>query len=177
MTTLRKDPVYELCKYLWDELVDSQVLERSDYEIGGIQYRPIFPVQEPPALQAGGRVEPFTDFHGEPWIEYDVALPEYGSSMFWECQEQVLFTIRARDYMDTREVQMAIYDIMHRLDKSAADLNRYLGNTSPFRYHWVNVIDSPPPDPKDSPDDPAKSFIMIEYQYSRWIRSDGRFAS
>lgn len=177
MSILRKDPVYEINKYLWNELVDSEILELTDYQIGGIQYRPIFPVQEPPALQSGTAIEPFTDFHGEPWIVYDVALPEYGSVSFWECQEQILYTIKARDYMDTREVQMGIYDIFHRLDQSATDLNRYLGPSSAFRYHWVNVIDSPPPDPKDSPDDPAQSFIMVEYQYSRWIRNDGRFAS
>jgi hypothetical protein len=174
---LLKDPVIDINKYLLAELYASGALEESDYLVDSIQWKPIFPVQEPPEFSVSNPINPKTGFHGEPFLVYDVAIPMYGTDQFWNCEEQVLYSIYARDYRDARRTQLAVYDIFHRQDLSARDVNEFLGSDSPYRFHWVNVVDSPPPDPKDSPDDFSETFIMIEYEYSRWIGPDGRFAS
>jgi hypothetical protein len=98
---LLKDPVIDINKYLLAELYTSGALEESDYLVDSIQWKPIFPVQEPPEFSVSNPINPKTGFHGEPFLVYDVAIPIVKNSFFTVFMRETIVMLAGHNWLST----------------------------------------------------------------------------
>jgi hypothetical protein len=162
------DSMFELRKYLWQQLLSNNIFDDSEYYSDnlGESINPIIPVQQ--------SAEMSQFLSGKKHIVYDKIGISYDE--IWAiCTEQVLFTIYSTEIMDIVEIKNFMVDLFRRMDESAQDVNRWSGLSDKFKFHSIYISDMSPTAPSEQMKGFLSSDIVLEVKYSRMIGPNGRF--
>jgi hypothetical protein len=167
MTDYKLDAMYEIRKHLWNELVDKNIFEPSEYYSDNIgqELIPILPVQQQPELNQF--------LSGKKHIVFDKIGSSY-NNLWTICDEKIMFTIYAIDIDDITEIRNLIIDVFRRMDDSAKDMNLAMPS-SKFKYHNILILDISPTAPSMELQGFLSADIVIEVKYSRITDPAGRF--
>jgi hypothetical protein len=137
------DAMFELRKFMWDRLVESNVFDPDDYytDSMGETFIPILPVQQSAELNQF--------LSGKKHIVYDKIGMSYQDNWLL-CCEQILFTIYSTDVGEINAIRNFMTDEFRRMDDSAKDINRSgeisLNN---FKFHTIFIADISPTAPSE----------------------------
>jgi hypothetical protein len=161
------DAMFELRKFLWEELKLAGIFKSKDYYSDNINSEiiPIIPVQQVP------EIDQF--LNGKKHIVYDKIGMSFEDIWLIAC-EKVLFTIYSTDIMDVYEIRNLIMDLFRRMDDSAKDLNKSR-QTNKIIFHSVHVVETSPIEPSMELKGLMSTDIILEVKYSRTTDSRGRF--
>jgi len=161
------DAMFELRKFLWQELKNSKIFKASDYYSEGSDSEiiPIIPVQQSPEMDQF--------LNGKKHIVYDKIGISY-EDIWLICCEKILFTIYSSDVTDIYEIRNLIIDLFRRMDDSAKDAN-LAKTTSKLIFHSINVVETSPIDPSMELQGYMSSDVILEVKYSRTTGPNGRF--
>ena len=161
------DAMFELRKFLWEELKLAGIFKSKDYYSDNINSEiiPIIPVQQVP------EIDQF--LNGKKHIVYDKIGMSFEDIWLIAC-EKVLFTIYSTDIMDVYEIRNLIMDLFRRMDDSAKDLNKSR-QTNKIIFHSVHVVETSPIEPSMELQGFMSADVILEVKYSRTTDSKGRF--
>jgi hypothetical protein len=167
MTNYKIDSMYEIRKYLWKELVDSNIFDPNDYYSDNIgqEIIPIIPVQQQAELNQF--------LSGKKHIVYDKIGLTYEEIWLLSC-EKLLFTIYATDVSDINEIRNLMMDVFRRMDNSARDINKSK-TESKLIFHNTLILEASPTSPSEEIQGFFSADVIIEVKYSRITGPDGRF--
>lgn len=162
------DSVYELRKFLWQNLVTLDIFNEDDYYSDNIgdTLIPILPVQQSPEMNQF--------LSGKKHIIYDKIGISY-DDMWQICTEQVLFTIYALSFDEINEIRNVMIDLFRRMDDTATDINRWAGISSKFKFFSIYISDMSPTSPSDEMQGFLAADVVLEIKYARGIGTNGRF--
>ena len=167
MTNYSIDPIYEIRKHLWTEIVDNEILDPSDYYIDnlGSEVIPILPVQQ---------IAEMNQFlSGKTHIVYDKISTSYEDN-WMICTEKMLFSIYSIDYSEINTIRNLMIDVFRRMDDSARDLNASK-TTDKIIFHSTYIAEITPTDPSTELQGFLSSDVVLEVKYSRTTGQLGRF--
>lgn len=167
MTNYSIDPIYEIRKHLWAEIVDNEILDPSNYYIDNIgsEVIPILPVQQ---------VAEMNQFlSGKTHIVYDKISTSYEDN-WMICTEKMLFSIYSTDYSEINTIRNLMIDVFRRMDDSARDLNASK-TTDKIIFHSTYIAEITPTDPSTELQGFLSSDVVLEVKYSRTTGQLGRF--
>lgn len=161
------DAMFELRKFLWEELKLAGIFKSKDYYSDNINSEivPIIPVQQVP------EIDQF--LNGKKHIVYDKIGMSFEDIWLIAC-EKVLFTIYSTDITDVYEIRNLIMDLFRRMDDSAKDLNNSR-QTDKIIFHSVHVVETSPIEPSMELKGFMSTDVILEVKYSRTTGPDGRF--
>ena len=167
MANYKIDAVFEMRKYLWDALAAEGIFVERDYYSDNIGENvvPIVPVQQSPEMNQF--------LSGKKHIVYDKIGMSY-DDLWLVCNEQVLFTIYATEYIEVNEIKNFMIDMFRRMDETAKDLNRG-GINQKFKFHSIYISDVSPTSPSEELKGFLSSDVILEVKYSRETNQAGRF--
>jgi hypothetical protein len=172
MTTYTQSAFYKVRKWMIQELYDNGILNPSNYT----QSSPIVPIQQVPetddnidAASAGLPVD-------APFIVWDILVPGTYETDFWNCRDEVMLWIYDYDIEKLMEIKEFLYDLFHRFDLSAEDINNFEDPDSPFQYHYFDIMMGLPTDETDQVLGRYGINMVIMYEYTRPLLENGRFA-
>lgn len=154
---------YELNKWIWSKLqtFDWKTGERAfkDYTGAGGTVNLI------PMIQ-GGQVPDFTNLAGgPPFIVFNYST---GGGIHWECTyEQTAYLIWDSNSARLRAVQNYMADLLKRFEWTAAEVNDFLGTTTPFDFKYTNVTTVTSPDPALTEMGRQKGLVVVAHEYTR----------
>lgn len=160
--------ISKIRSYLWESLVDADILLESDYIADGFIQAlvPIIPTQQVPE---------FNNLIGnKTYIIYDTDITEY-YDQWWICQENAVFTIVSTDYTKITEIAQFMVDLFRRMDESATDINEWQPNISKFNFYTFTLKAASAPTPAPEEGGRQMAEIEISYKYSRNLDSAKRF--
>ena len=128
------DAMFELRKFLWNELKEAKMFEASDYysDSSDTEIIPIIPVQQSP------EIDQF--LNGKKHIVYDKIGMSFEDIWLIAC-EKVLFTIYSTDIAEVYEIRNLIMDLFRRMDESARDVNKWAKLSDKFKFHSIHIAD------------------------------------
>lgn len=162
------DVMFEIRKYLWDNLVAYNVFDPEEYysdSLGDVII-PIIPVQQSPEMNQF--------LSGKKHIVYDKVGLSYEDNWLI-CCEQLLFTIYSTDVSEISEIRNLITDLFRRMDDSARDINRSDNINDKFKFHSIFIADISPTEPSQELQGFLSADITLEVKYSRITDQAGRF--
>ena len=164
------DSMFELRKFLWNELKENNIFDPNDYYSDNINMEvvPIIPVQQQPELNQF--------LSGKKHIVYDKIGMSY-EDIWLLCCEKILFTVYSTDVSEINEIRNLMTDLFRRMDDTAEDINNFIGSNSPFIFFSVSLIDLLSPEPEREKVGWQAGQVVIRYKYGRQISSStGRFS-
>jgi len=167
MTDYKVDAIFEIRRYLWEELIKNDVFTASDYYSDNINMEiiPIIPVQQQPELNQF--------LSGKKHIVYDKVGISY-EDIWLICCEKILFTIYATDVSEINEIRNLMTDIFRRMDDSARDVNSQKISQI-FKFYSTSVVEISSTTPSAELQGFLSADVIVEVKYSRMVGSDGRF--
>ena len=167
MTDYKVDGIFEIRRYLWEELIKNDVFIASDYYSDNINMEiiPIIPVQQQPELNQF--------LSGKKHIVYDKVGISY-EDIWLICCEKILFTIYATDVSEINEIRNLMTDIFRRMDDSARDVNSQKISQI-FKFYSTSVVEISSTTPSAELQGFLSADVIVEVKYSRMVGSDGRF--
>lgn len=168
MTKYKIDSMWEVRRLLWNEMVDSGIIDVDDYYSDNISETiiPIIPIQQQPE---------FDQFlNGKKHVVYDKISQSY-SSDWWICDEKILFTIYATSVDEVNIMRNLIIDVFRRMDDSARDLNE-ASNTDKIKFFNALVLDISPTGPSEELQGFYATDVVLEIKYARITDESGRYA-
>jgi hypothetical protein len=162
------DAMFEIRKYLWDNLVSYNVFDPEEYysdSLGDVII-PIIPVQQSPEMNQF--------LSGKKHIVYDKVGLSYEDNWLI-CCEQLLFTIYSTDVSEIAEIRNLMTDLFRRMDDSARDVNRSDNINDKFKFHSIFISDISPTAPSQELQGFLSADITLEVKYSRITDQAGRF--
>lgn len=161
------DAIFELRKFLWNELKATKIFDANDYYSDNINMEiiPIIPVQQQPELNQF--------LSGKKHIVYDKIGLSYEDIWLLAC-EKVLFTVYSTDVSDLYEIRNLMTDLFRRMDESARDINKFKDEER-LKFHSIHIVETSPITPSDEIQGFLSADIILEVKYSRITGSDGRF--
>lgn len=169
MANYKLDAIFEIRKYLWDQLTTLGIFDEDDYfsdNIGNTLI-PIVPVQQLPEMNQF--------LSDRKHIVYDKIGMSY-NDLWTICTEQMMFTIYSPDIYDIYEIRNFMTDLFRRMDESAVDINRWQSVSDKFKFYSIHISDMSPIAPSDELQGMYATDVILEVKYSRHINPDGRFA-
>lgn len=162
------DSVFELRKFLWNQLVLNNIFDEDDYWSDNLNENiiPIIPVQQTPEMDQF--------LSGKKHIIYDKVGISY-DELWAICTEQILFTVYSPEIIDIVEIKNFMVDLFRRMDESAGDVNKWSGLSDKFKFHSIYVSDMSPTAPSEEMKGFMSSDIILEVKYSRVVGPNGRF--
>jgi len=162
------DSVYELRKFLWQNLVTLDVFNEDDYYSDNIgdTLIPILPVQQSPEMNQF--------LSGKKHIIYDKIGISY-DDMWQICTEQMLFTIYATNYSELIEIRNFMTDEFRRMDETAKDVNASAVTSDKFKFYSIFIADISPTAPSEELQGFMSSDVILEIKYSRATDRKGKF--
>lgn len=162
------DAMFEIRNYLWNELVNNNILDPDDYYSDnlGESISPILPVQQSPEMSQF--------LSGKTHIIYDKIGMSYEDNWLI-CCEQILFTIYSTDLMQITKIRNFMTDLFRRMDDSARDINRYSELNNKFKFHSIFIADISPTAPSEEMQGFLATDVTLEVKYSRITDNTGRF--
>ena len=161
------DAIFELRKFLWNELKATKIFDANDYYSDNINMEiiPIIPVQQQPELNQF--------LSGKKHIVYDKIGLSYEDIWLLAC-EKVLFTVYSTDVSDLYEIRNLMTDLFRRMDESARDINKFKDEER-LKFHSIHIVETSPITPSDEIQGFLSADIILEVKYSRITGPDGRF--
>ena len=162
------DAMFEIRKYLWDNLSHYNVFDPEEYysdSLGDVII-PIIPVQQSPEMNQF--------LSGKKHIVYDKVGMSYEDNWLI-CCEQILFTIYSTDVSEIAEIRNLMTDLFRRMDDSARDVNRSDNINDKFKFHSIFIADMSPTSPSEELQGFLSADITLEVKYSRITDQVGRF--
>jgi hypothetical protein len=161
------DSIFELRKFLWNELKATKIFNPNDYYSDNINMEviPIIPVQQQPELNQF--------LSGKKHIVYDKIGISY-DDIWLICTEKVLFTVYSTEVSDIYEIRNLMTDLFRRMDDSAKDVNKFKDEQR-LKFHSTHLLDISPITPSDELQGFLSADIILEVKYSRITGSNGRF--
>lgn len=116
-----------------------------------------------------------------PFIVYEnTPTGTSGNDAYWIMKESATFYIYSNNYADVLKLQTLLVDVFRRQDLTARDIN-YFSNlppaSSPIQFLCCYLSSSDSPDGAKSEDGRFVGSVSIDYDYTRSVSTDGRFAS
>ena len=167
MADYKLDAIYEIRRFLWSELVKSEIFDINEYYSDNLGHEiiPIIPVQQQPELNQF--------LSGKKHIVYDKIGMSY-DDMWLICDEKMLFTVYATDISEIVEIRNLIIDAFRRMDESAKDVNM-VKISDKFKFHNTLVLEISSTSPSEELQGFLSSDVIVEIKYSRITGPDGRF--
>ena len=168
MTSYSIDAMFELRQYLWQEIIDNNILDPDDYysdNLGKV-ISPILPVQQSPDMSHF--------LSGKTHLIYDKIGMSYEDNWLI-CCEQILFTIYSTDIIQINKVRNFMTDLFRRMDDSARDLNNYEYRDPKIKFHSIFIADISPTAPSEEMQGFFSTDVTLEVKYSRITDNTGRF--
>jgi hypothetical protein len=168
MTDYAADIMYDIRKFLWQNLTASGIFKATDYYADNINADliPILPVQQSPELSQF--------LSGKKHIVYDKVGLSHEDNWVITC-EQVAFTIYTTDYAEINQIRNLMTDLFRRMDESATDMNRWTGISNKFKIYSIFIADISPTGPSEELKGFLSTEIILEIKYSRHVNTNGRF--
>jgi len=162
------DAMFELRKFLWNQLKEYSIFDQEDYYSDnlGSEIIPIMPVQQLPEMDQF--------LNGKKHIVYDKIGMSYEENWLI-CCEKVLFTLYSTDITEIYEMRSLMVDLFRRMDESAKDVNASRG-TDKLIFHSIHVVETSPIDPSTEIQGFLSTDVILEVKYSRVTDRVGRFA-
>jgi hypothetical protein len=167
MANYNIDAIYEIRKYLWEELLLNGLLDENSYYSDNIGSAiiPIIPVQQSPELNQF--------LSGKAHIIYDKMGSTYEEN-WMICCEKISFTIYSTDYSEINAIRNLMIDVFRRMDDSAKDLNKSRSTDKIIFYNTL-IMDMSSTEPSEELAGFLSADVIIEVKYSRIINGSGRF--
>ena len=167
MVNYKLDAIYELRKYVWDELKKSEIFDIHDYYSDNIgqEIIPIIPVQQSPELSQF--------LSGKKHIVYDKIGISY-DDIWLICNEQILFTIYTTDFSEINEIRNIMVDLFRRMDESAKDVNYSDVTSELFKFHTIYITEISPTAPSQEIQGFLATDVVLDIKYSRNTDNSGR---
>lgn len=164
----KADVMYDLRKYLWENLKAAKIFDYRDYYSDNINEEivPIIPVQQSPEMNQF--------LSGKKHIIYDKIATSYEDN-WMICNEQILFTIYAVGYSELNEIRNLMIDLFRRMDDAAKDVNRSNQISNKFKFHTMYIADISPTVPSEEIKGFLSTDVVLEVKYSRILDVNGRF--
>ncbi len=169
MANYKSDAMFELRKYLWTRLVDTDIFDPNEYYSDNLNetITPILPIQQAPEMNQF--------LSGKKHIVYDKIGMSYENNWLI-CCEQILFTLYSTDILDIVEIRNFLTDEFRRMDDSARDINNWDGLSDKFKFHSIFIADISPIAPSEELQGFMAADVILEVKYSRITDNVGRFA-
>jgi hypothetical protein len=161
------DCIFELRKFLWNELKANSIFDPNDYYSDTINMEvvPIIPVQQQPEMNQF--------LSGKKHIVYDKIGLSYEEN-WMICCEKILFTLYSTDITEIYEIRNLMVDLFRRMDESAKDVN--LGTNAPkLIFHSIHIVETSPIEPSTELKGFLSTDVILEVKYSRTTDGRGRF--
>jgi hypothetical protein len=167
-TNYSLDAMFELRKYLWQEMINNTILDPENYysDAIGETISPILPVQQSPEMNHF--------FSGKTHLVYDKIGMSYEDN-WMVCCEQILFIIYSTDVSEINKIRNFMTDLFRRMDDSARDINRSESLNENFKFHSIFIADISPTAPSEEMQGFFSTDITLEIKYSRVTDQSGRF--
>ena len=172
MADYSESAFFKVRKWLINELYQSGVLSASQYTNSS----PVVPIQQIPESNSN------EDWIGAglpkdaPVIVYDTLTPGGYDTDFWNCRDEVILWVYDYDIDKLFKIRELLYDLFHRFDLTADDVNQYNDGKNIFKFHYFDVMMGLPTDEIDQVVGRYGINLVIAYEYTRQIQSNGRFA-
>jgi hypothetical protein len=162
------DSMFELRKFLWNELKENNIFDPNDYYSDNINMEvvPIIPVQQQPELNQF--------LSGKKHIVYDKIGMSY-EDIWMICCEKILFTVYSTDISDIYEIRNLMTDLFRRMDESAKDVNGSK-STNKLIFHSIHITETSPIEPSQELQGFLSADVILEVKYSRVTDRLGRFS-
>jgi len=171
MADYKNSALYKVRKWMISELYGNGILNEAHY----VNISPIFPIQQVP--ESGG-IRDYSSAglpEDAPFIIYDYITPGGYDTDYWNCRDEISLWIYDYDIEKIFEIKDFLYDLLRRFDLSATDINEF-SDSSPYQFHWFDIMAGLPTDEADEVLGRKGINIVVEYEYTRPILSNGRFA-
>jgi hypothetical protein len=172
MSKYSNSAIYKVRKWLESELYASGVLT-PDFYVGT---SPVIPIQQIPETDGNDVLGPTGMATDSPFIVYDFVTPGGYDTDYWNRRDEVMFWIYDYDLEKVIEIRDFMYDLFGRFDLTAADINNFNDPGNPYQFQYFDVMMGLPTDEADQVLGRVGANIVVSYQYSRPVLSNGRFA-
>jgi len=168
MTDYNKVASSDIRKYIWDSILNAEILDENDYYADGFNQSliPIIPAQQVPEFN--------NLLPGKTYLIYDFET-RVVPVQWWMTDESMTITTISQNYEVINQINNLIHDLFRRYDDSATDINLYLDNETEFIYHHTSIDSVFSPEPYNSEGDYQMGSTAFSYSYSRKTGSNGRF--
>lgn len=162
------DAMFELRKYLWDQLSSRNIFDENDYWSDNLNENivPIIPVQQSPEMNQF--------LSGKKHIVYDKIGMSYEDNWLI-CCEQIMLTLYSTSVSDIVEIRNYLTDEFRRMDQSAKDINKWSSLSDKFKFHTIWIADISPTAPSEELQGFFSAEVVLEIKYSRITDGQGRF--
>jgi hypothetical protein len=158
-----------LNKFLWEELLESGILDEDQYRPDDFTKSivPIIPSQQTPEMN---------NLIGDlPYIIYEYQVDSYGEE-WWICEETILYTIVSNSVSKIFEISEFMIDLFRRKDLSGKDLQVFNTEKSLIKFYSICLESVSSPEPYESEGGRMSATVEISYKYSRSVGDRGRFS-
>jgi len=154
------------------ELYDSDILVAGNYNKASA----IIPIQQIPESGDNRDWQDAGLPSDAPFIVYDFLIPGTYDTDFWNIKEEVMLWIYDYDVAKVLEIRDFLVDLFRRYDLTAADVNEFSDPDTPFTFHYFDIMTGLPSDEADQVLGRVGANLVVTYQYTRPIGTNGRFA-
>jgi hypothetical protein len=154
------------------ELFDNEILIAGHYTDSS----PVVPIQQIPEAEDNRSWQDAGLPADAPVIVYDIVIPGGYDTEFWNCREEVSLWAYDYDLEKLFEIKEFLYDLFRRFDLAADDVNNFDDGDSTFQFHYFDIMMGLPTDEIDQIVGRYGVNLVISYEYSREIQTNGRFA-
>ena len=162
-----KLPAFNVISYLWDGLVNAEILDPTDYYVDEFEDEiiPIVPVQDLPQTR---------NYLGDkPYIVYEVINLPIQDGQFYMKQEELIFAVYSPSFSKLVEICMLAEDLLNRSSLTGHDITKY--SNSQFTFHCFNT-EYQIVGPSESEGGRMEAMIVVTYEYTRDLTASGRYS-
>lgn len=168
MTDYGKLASVDIRSYIWDAIVEAEILDPNDYFADGFYENliPIIPSQQIPEFN--------NLLPGKTYMIYDFEIKPV-PVQWWMTEESMTITVISQNYEVINEINNLMHDLFRRYDESATNVNDYFEGNSDFIFHHISIDSVMSPEPFSTEGDYQMASATFTYNYSRKTSSNGRF--
>jgi hypothetical protein len=163
---------YKVRKWMLQELYTHSILTENHYTKASA----IVPIQQIPEAGDNRDWQDAGLPADAPFIVYDFLIPGSYDTDFWNMKEEIMLWIYDYDVAKVLQIRDFLVDLFRRYDLTAADVNEFSDPESPFIFHYFDIMTGLPSDEADQVLGRVGANLVLTYQYTRPIQSNGRFA-
>lgn len=167
MATNALFPVHALNKYLWDKIVENDILTTVPYQ--GVGLVPIVPVEEVPVLMQA--IDSLPGVASYPFIVYNWTRVNVGQQWFVKVHE-IAYALRSDDNDKTSLIIDLFDKEFEDYDQAAQRVNQYIAGLpqptrlSAFSFKYINISTLGGPLPADDQNSPKESVVTLRVAFT-----------
>ncbi len=157
-----KSAFNDVIDYIWAQLQNEGLFNAADYYIGeyNLPLVPIVPVQDQPTL--ANQLEEL------PYIVFDYyTFPNAAASEWWRRTDELHLNVFCTDLDKIVEIGNFLEDKFKKMDESAAELNAFVGPSSPFVFHCTRLLSFETYRPTNQEGGRTVGEAILTYEYVR----------